>query len=164
VELIKTVASQKPEWHFIFVGPVVKISYDILPRGANIHYLGIKDYMQLPHYISSWDIALIPFAINNSTRFISPTKTPEYLAAGKPVISTAIQDVIHPYGDAQLVHIINSAEDFINAATKLLCNTSREKWLYKADTFLAAISWNKTWNKMLEIIQLAIKNKKYTYI
>ena len=87
------------------IGPVVKIDPAILPRAENIHYLGSKSYQELPAYLAGWDLALIPFAINESTRFISPTKTPEYLAAGKPVISTPIRDVVTPYGDENLVHI-----------------------------------------------------------
>lgn len=81
IELIKDVADSKPEWHFVLIGPVVKIDYETLPRRENIHYLGTKSYKDLPHYLSGWDIAIIPFAINESTRYISPTKTPEYLAA-----------------------------------------------------------------------------------
>ena len=113
IDLLKNAALLKPEWQFIFIGPVVKISYDELPKLPNIHYLGSKHYDELPKYISGWDICLIPFAINDSTKFISPTKTPEYLAAGKPVISTAITDVVNPYGEAKLVHIIHSAKELI---------------------------------------------------
>ena len=139
----------------------IKINPDILPKNINIHYPGSKNYNELPGYISGWDIALIPFAINESTKFISPTKTPEYLAAGKPVISTAIEDVVHPYGDEHLVHIIHSAEEFIKAATEEL-NNSKTEWLKKADAFLAGNSWNTTWQKMFDIINSAL-NSKQTY-
>jgi len=160
IDLIKQVADAKPEWHFVIIGPVVKINQDILPRNINIHYLGSKNYNELPDYISQWDIALIPFAINESTKFISPTKTPEYLAAGKPVISTAIEDVVHPYGDEKLVHIIHSAEQFIVAATKELNNHSKEEWLKKSDAFLADNSWNGTWKDMFDIIQSTLHKKQ----
>ena len=159
-ELIKKVAEAKPGWQFVFIGPVVKINYDSLPRGNNIHYLGIKNYNELPEYISGWDIALIPFVINESTRFISPTKTPEYLAAGKPVISTAIEDVIHPYGEEHLVHIIHSAEEFINAATFELGSKNKKAWLKKADEFLADNSWNNTWHQMQNIVGDSLKSKQ----
>ena len=159
IDLIKQVADAKPEWQFIFIGPVVKISKDDLPKNSNIHYIGSKNYQELPEYISGWDIALIPFAINESTRFISPTKTPEYLAAGKPVISSAIRDVVHPYGDENLVHIIHSAKEFIKAAEQELSNTSKKEWLKKSDVFLANNSWNATWHQMQEIINSALKSK-----
>jgi glycosyltransferase involved in cell wall biosynthesis len=160
IDLIKQVADAKPEWQFILVGPVVKIDPDNLPRNSNIHYIGSRNYKQLPEYISGWDIALIPFAINESTKYISPTKTPEYLAAGKPVISSAIEDVVHPYGDENLVHIIHSAKEFIDAATQELNNTSKEKWLEKSDAFLVNNSWNETWHRMHEIIRSALKYKQ----
>ena len=76
-----------------------------LPRRANIHWLGMKDYADLPKYFAGWDAGIMPFALNDSTRFISPTKTPEYLAAGLPVVSTRIRDVVRPYGELGLVHI-----------------------------------------------------------
>ncbi|HET9954038.1 MAG TPA: glycosyltransferase, partial [Polyangiaceae bacterium] len=97
LELLAGVAAAQPDWHLVILGPVVKIDPAELPRAANIHYLGGKDYSQLPSYIAGWDVALLPFARNESTEFISPTKTPEYLAAGKPVVSTTIRDVVRPY-------------------------------------------------------------------
>ncbi|PII37657.1 hypothetical protein T190_31115 [Sinorhizobium meliloti CCBAU 01290] len=83
-------AKARPNLSFIFIGPISKISPDDLPKAPNIHYLGQKSYTELPAYLSGWDVALMPFAINEATKFISPTKTPEYLAAGRPVVSTAI--------------------------------------------------------------------------
>ena len=160
IDLIKKVADEKHEWQFVFIGPVVKISHDVLPKNSNIHYIGSRNYQQLPAYISGWDIALIPFAINESTKYISPTKTPEYLAAGKPVISTAIEDVVHPYGDEKLVHIIHSPAEFIQAAMLELSNASKEDWLKRSDAFLAGNSWNETWHRMQTIISSALKLKQ----
>ena len=82
---------------------------------ANIHYLGMKPYEVLPDYLASWDVAVLPFARNEATRFISPTKTPEYLAAGCAVVSTSIRDVIRPYGDLGLVHIADTVDEFVAA-------------------------------------------------
>ena len=98
-ELLRQVAAAHPEWHFVLIGPVVKIRHEGLPRAANIHYLGLRSYADLPRYLANWEVAMLPFARNASTKFISPTKTPEYLAAGKPVVSTPIQDVVSPYGE-----------------------------------------------------------------
>lgn len=159
IELIKEAAQQRPEWHFILIGPVVKIDPASLPRFENIHYLGGKSYNDLPSYLQGWDIALVPFLLNESTRFISPTKTPEYLSGGKPVISTPIQDVVHPYGVRGLVHIINNTEEFVQQAERELATENKEEWLAKTDDFLRNNSWDETWEKMNDLIK-ALKQKK----
>ena len=159
VELLKEVASRRPGWNFIIIGPVVKIDPAVLPRLKNIHYLGNKKYDQLPAYLSGWDIAMIPFLLNDSTKFISPTKTPEYLAAGIPVISSSIVDVINPYALNKLVHIADDADEFIIAAEKELANTNKKNWLARVDCFLKDNSWDHTWSEMMEHIDTALKNK-----
>lgn len=159
IELIDAVAKAKPEWQFIFLGPVVKIDPATLPRYQNIHYLGGKKYDELPSYIAGWDVALIPFAMNESTRFISPTKTPEYLAAGKPVISSPIKDVVSPYGDNELVHIVNNADEFIAAAEMELNKKRKGSWLRRVDDFLAFNSWDRTWSQMVRHIENTLSEK-----
>jgi UDP-galactopyranose mutase len=156
VELIDAVAKAKPDWHFVLLGPVVKIDPATLPRYENVHYLGGKSYEELPSYIAGWDVAVIPFAINESTRFISPTKTPEYLAAGKPVISTAIRDVVSPYGNNGLVHIVSNAEEFITAAESELAKKRKAAWRKKVDEFLSGNSWDRTWSQMVRNIEAAV--------
>lgn len=152
IELLREVSSQRPDWQFVIIGPVVKIDPADLPQADNIHYLGSKTYSELPQYIAHWDIALILFALNESTEFISPTKTPEYLAAGKPVISTAIKDVVQPYGNAGLVQIISDAESFVSAAEKIFADTEKDHWLRTVDHFLEDNSWDHTFNKMNALI------------
>jgi len=161
IDLIEQAANLKPDWHFILAGPVVKIDPEILPRRSNIHYLGSKSYKELPGYLSGWDIALIPFAINESTKYISPTKTPEYLAAGKPVISTPIMDVINPYGKNGLVHIVNNATELVERAALELDTGERKTWLAMVDDYLADISWDITWLRMHEMIKRALDNKQH---
>lgn len=158
IELLEQVAKAKPEWQFVILGPVVKIDPATLPHYSNIHYLGGKTYNELPSYIAGWDIATIPFAMNESTRFISPTKTPEYLAAGKPVISTPIKDVVNPYGTNKLVHIVSNANEFIAAGEKELSKKTRQAWLNKVDEFLASNSWDRTWSQMVWHIQDTLKS------
>lgn len=160
IDLINQVAELKSDWHFVLVGPVVKIDPDSLPKKNNIHYLGGRTYEQLPSYLAKWDIALIPFARNESTRFISPTKTPEYLAAGKPVISTSIKDVVDQYGINGLVHIADTAKEFIIAAESIFSSPDKEKWLRETDAFLAGNSWDKTWTSMLHLINLTLEENK----
>lgn len=158
IELLKAVATKRPDWHFVMIGPVVKINPDSLPQNSNIHYLGSKKYDELPNYLAGWDVALLLFARNESTRFISPTKTPEYLAAGKPVISTSIRDVVRPYGDLRLVSIADTPNEFIEAAETILrSNGIDQDWLRRVDAFLAEISWDKTWAQMSTLIDYVIE-------
>jgi len=160
IDLLDQVAKQRPEWQFVIIGPVVKIDPETLPKHANIHYLGGKKYDELPHYLAGWDIALLLFARNESTRFISPTKTPEYLAAGKPVISTSIRDVVRPYGELKLVEITDTPDEFIHAAEKILAGSDQSEWLSKVDAFLKEISWDKTWGQMSDLITEVINRKR----
>jgi len=157
--LLREMAALRPEWQFVMIGPVVKIGEDDLPKAKNIHYLGGKDYKDLPAYLSGWNIAIMPFAINDATRFISPTKTPEYLAAGKPVISTLIRDVVRPYGENGLVEIASTAEEFVAAAERLLERPTSD-WLSRVDSFLSDISWDKTWAEMADIIDAETSKDK----
>ena len=159
-ELLSQVAEKRPDWQFVMIGPIVKIDPASLPQHPNIHYLGPKKYNELPDYLAGWDIALLLFARNESTRFISPTKTPEYLAAGKPVISTSIRDVVRPYGELKLVEIADTPDELIEAAEKILSSSSRSEWLAKVDTFLEDISWDKTWAQMSELIDLAVDRRR----
>lgn len=152
LDLIAAVADARPEWSLVMVGPVVKIGEDELPRRPNIHYLGNKDYSELPRYLNGWDVAVMPFAINESTRFISPTKTPEYLAAGRPVVSTPITDVIRHYGDLEAVEIAATAQEFIAACERALALPREGRWLAAADSILATMDWDRTASQMWEHI------------
>ncbi|WP_207478686.1 glycosyltransferase family 1 protein [Arenibaculum pallidiluteum] len=156
IALIGALADLRPDWQIVLVGPVVKIDPADLPRRENIHYLGPKLYEELPGYLSGWDVALLPFARNESTRFISPTKTPEYLAAGRPVVSTPITDVVRGYGDAGLVRIAETPEDFVAACSAALEDARRpEAWLGPVDRALAGMSWDVTWARMKELMECA---------
>lgn len=159
VELLDQLSKNRPDWHFVIIGPVVKIDPEILPVRENIHYLGGKSYDELPAYIAGWDVALLLFAQNESTRFISPTKTPEYLAAGKPVVSTPIRDVVYPYGEMGLVRIASDAQEFTAAIDDLLkSEANRTQWLKAVDGFLATMSWDETWAQMSRLIDEAVAN------
>ena len=153
-ELLDQVAAMRPDWSFVMVGPVVKISEDELPRRPNIHYLGSKTYDQLPSYLSGWDVALMPFAMNESTQFISPTKTPEYLAGGKPVVSTPIRDVVRHYGQLEGVKIASTAQEFVEEceAALDLSRNPESGWLAEADLMLSAASWDTTQARMAGLI------------
>lgn len=154
IELVRELAAQRPDWQIVLLGPVVKIDPDTLPHGPNLHYLGGKQYDELPAYLSGWDVALMPFALNESTRFISPTKTPEYLAGGCPVVSTPIRDVITGYGDSGVVSIADSPQAFIDAIQAALDNHGdAQAFAQRADQALAGMSWDKTCASMKEQIE-----------
>ncbi len=151
--LVAAIADAHPEWSIVMVGPVVKIGEDELPRRANIHYLGGKSYDELPTYLGGWDVALMPFAINEATRFISPTKTPEYLAAGLQVVSTPITDVVRHYAELAAVSIADGIQEFVSACEDTLARLgSRREWLTECDGFLATMNWSNTVDRMWALI------------
>jgi UDP-galactopyranose mutase len=161
IELLRQIAELRPDWQFILIGPVVKIDPNTLPRLPNIHYLGQKDYRVLPKYLSGWDSAFMPFAKNESTRYISPTKTPEFLAAGRPVVSTSIHDVVHPYGDEKLVSIADTAEEFVKQAEVAMHEArTQPEWLLKVDEFLDGMSWDVTFGKMAALEKKSQQERK----
>jgi len=151
--LIAAVSRARPDLSLIFLGPVVKISQEELPRAANIHYLGLKSYADLPAYLSGWDAALMPFALNEATRFISPTKTPEYLAAGRPVVSTRVTDVARAYGNLEGVFLATGSEDFVAACDRAIALAAESsEWLREVDAMLIRSSWDKTFHLMSDIV------------
>jgi UDP-galactopyranose mutase len=158
IEMISIAAEARPDWQFVLIGPIVKIDLATLPRLDNIHYLGAKSYNELPHYLSGWDVAIIPFALNESTKYISPTKTPEYLAAGKLVISSPIKDVVSPYADNKLVHIAADGKAFVKHGDLILKKKYSKAWLTKVDAFLDGNSWDRTWRGMVKHIETKIES------
>lgn len=150
--LLSEMADARPEWNFVMIGPVVKISEEELPKQANIHWLGGKSYDELPHYMAGWNVALMPFAINESTRFISPTKTPEYLAGGKVVVSTPVTDVEAGYGKCPRVCIAGTTDGFIAACETALIYAETGEGAKVADAMIADSSWDKTYAEMAELI------------
>jgi UDP-galactopyranose mutase len=158
-DLLREVAQMRPDWHFIMIGPVVKVDPNSLPRAGNIHWLGKKRYEELPAYLSGWNVAILPFAKNDATLNISPTKTPEYLAAGIPVVSTSIRDVVRPYGDMGLVLIADTPEQFAGCVQSALTQKGDHNWQAKVDSFLSTNSWDETWNAMNALISRSMKNR-----
>lgn len=149
--LVAHAARVLPGVQFVMVGPVAKLDPAILPRAANLHWLGRKDYQDLPAYLANWQAGWMPFALNDATRFISPTKTPEFLAAGLPVVSTAVPDVVEGYGRTGLVAVADA--DGIAAALRRALDSPAPGWLQRADSVLAAMSWDRTWSAMAAQMQ-----------
>jgi UDP-galactopyranose mutase len=157
LDLLAALADARPDWSLVVIGPVVKIGQDELPRRPNIHYLGSKCYAELPDYMAGWDVALMPFAINEATRFISPTKTPEYLAAGCPVVSTPVTDVVRHYGHLAGVGIAETPDAFIAACDAAMrLRAGNAAWREEADALLSRTSWNSTAFEMMALISAEI--------
>jgi UDP-galactopyranose mutase len=152
LELLDDIASLRPEWQIVMIGPTVKISPESRPIRPNIHWLGMKDYAELPKYFAGWDVGIMPFALNDATRFISPTKTPEYLSAGLPVVSTAIRDVERPYGEQGLARIAHSSAEFV-AHAEAAMRGEGDPGRQRVDEFLKGISWDSVWGGMNRLIQ-----------
>jgi len=151
--LINEVAHARPQVSFVMIGPLAKIGEHDLPRQHNIHYLGMKDYKELPGYLKAFNIAMMPFALNDATKYISPTKTLEYMAAGRPIISTAIVDVVRDYSN--IVSIVTTAQDFCVAIDAVLENTN----VLTTQTYndiLEKTSWDATVGQMQTILKTTV--------
>jgi glycosyltransferase involved in cell wall biosynthesis len=162
VALLGALARLRSDWQFVMIGPVAKIDGATLPRLPNIHWLGCKPYSDLPRYLAGWNVGLMPFALNASTRFISPTKTPEFLAAGIPVVCSPIPDVVRCYGDPGLVQIATDAEDFASKAQALLGGQPR--WLERVDAQLALSSWDTTWESMRGLVRRVTRKSARSFL
>ena len=148
LDLVALAAAQMPDVQFVMLGPVVKVDAATLPRAPNLHWLGRKDYAELPCYMANWQAAWMPFALNDATRYISPTKTPEFLAAGLPVTSTAVTDVVADWGAAGLVQIADAAG--IADALRRSLGPVDDNWRTGVEARLASLSWDRTWAAMAQ--------------
>jgi UDP-galactopyranose mutase len=157
--LLAAIADTRPAWHLVMLGPVVKVDAGALPRRPNIHYLGLKRYAELPAYLAGWDVAMLPFARDESTRWISPTKTPEYLAAGKPVVSTPIADVAATtYARAGYVTIARDPHAFVTAIEQALRRPTIDDPRLRA--LLDRASWDRTWRRMNDLMAEASVHRR----
>jgi protoporphyrinogen oxidase/glycosyltransferase involved in cell wall biosynthesis len=157
--LIGALAAAEPGWQIVMVGPVVKIDPATLPRADNVHWLGQQPYASLPALVSGWDVCLLPFALNAATRFISPTKTLEYMAADKPVVSTAVRDVAALYGDQ--VAIAQDAAEFIELCRVALREDAEQRLTRVAEmrACVARYSWDRTAQAIGSLIEDAVARR-----
>lgn len=156
--LLAQLADLRPDLQLVMLGPVVKLEASRLPQRPNLHWLGGKSYEQLPAYLCGWDVGMLPFVVDDTTRFLSPSRTPEYLAAGKPVVSTAVIDVVKPYGDEGLAWIADGPRELSQAIDEALASDTRTRTSH-ADAFLAELSWDRTWREMWTHVERAIANR-----
>lgn len=153
LELLRRAAELRPEWSYVMLGPVVKIDPTELPELPNLHFLGQKQYRDLPGYVKGFDVCMMPFALNDATRFISPTKTLEYMAAHKPIVSTPVADVVGSYADA--VAIVRTTEEFVRAVEQALAESpeQRGKRIAREKEVLARSSWDSIARRMDQKMQ-----------
>jgi UDP-galactopyranose mutase len=159
IPLLDFLAQARPDWQFMMIGPVAKIDPANLPWHSNIHYLGQRSYDELPSYLAGWDACLLPFARNEATRYISPTKTLEYMAAERPIVSTPIADVAGPYGD--IVYLGATPQAFLEACDRALASDQDERnaRIGKMRAVLARTSWDSTALAMRGLIEQVIGKK-----
>jgi glycosyltransferase involved in cell wall biosynthesis len=155
LDLLKETARLLPDVTFVMIGPLAKIEACDLPEASNIHYLGMKCYNELPYYLKAFDVAMMPFALNDATKYISPTKTLEYMAAQKPIISTKIADVVRDYSNC--VNLIETADEFAQTVRQLLEKTENTGFEQQYADILAKTSWDNTAKQMKSIIKLFAK-------
>ncbi len=159
LDIIDRLAGGRPDWQIVLVGPVVKIDPERLPRRPNIHYFGQRSYDELPRYLAGWDVCLLPFARNDATKFISPTKTLEYMAAELPIVSTPITDVAEPYGG--IVYLGDTADEFVRACEAAIASSAKERAARTAGMreVLAGTSWEVTVSAMERLVTEAMAGR-----
>jgi glycosyltransferase involved in cell wall biosynthesis len=148
-DLLKRAAELKPDWSFVIVGPVVKVDPYSLPTGPNIHWLGGRDYKELPNYCRAFGVCMMPFALNEATEFINPTKALEYLATGKPVVSTPVRDVVRQY--PEMIQIAKSPEDFVDCIERALKQPD-QAMIRKGIERAREAGWERTVERMKDLI------------
>jgi glycosyltransferase involved in cell wall biosynthesis len=153
-DLIAYIAARYPECSVVMVGPVVKVDPSTLPQRANIHWLGQRNYDELPRYLKAFDVCLMPFALNEATEYINPTKTLEYMAAGKPIVSTAVPDVITNF--TPIVKVAMSNDDFVDAVVASAANPD-SSMIQKGIEMATRSTWDNIVRSMRTLIGEAIQ-------
>ncbi len=154
--LLDRMAHDRPAWQILMVGPVARIDPDKLPRRSNIHWLGQHAYESLPRLVAFWDACLMPFALNEATRYISPAKTLEYMAAGRPIVSTHVRDVADCYSST--VRVADSVPAFIRACDAALAEPEPERSARRqAMTDLAA---DQSWDAAVGTMERAVTGRR----
>jgi glycosyltransferase involved in cell wall biosynthesis len=155
-ELVAALAQAHPEWSIVMVGPVTKVDEKALPRPHNVHWLGGRDYATLPAYCKGFDVCLMPFALNEATEYINPTKALEYMATGRTIVSSAVSDVVRNFGS--VVKIANSHAEFISLCEAALKNPEAEV-IERGIEMAAENSWESIIEKMESHIADALAKK-----
>jgi glycosyltransferase involved in cell wall biosynthesis len=156
-DLLRTLASSLADVELVMVGPVVKVDPAELPQAENIHWLGQRQYAELPAHVKGFDVCLMPFAMNDATEYINPTKTLEYMAAGKPIVSTAVSDVVHNF--TPVVAVARSPEEFV-AAVRSAIEQPNVELIARGFEQARANSWESIVSRMERIIRDAVRTRE----
>ena len=156
--LLDALARRMPDVHFVMLGPVERSGRDRLLPHPNVHWLGSRAYADLPDYVSGWSAAILPYVRNDATRFMSPPQIPEFLAAGRTVVSTSVRDVLHPYGASGLVKVADTVEGFAAALESAFRGQSLE-WQTTVDRYLRALSWESTWEGIEHLVNRVLQQR-----
>lgn len=163
LELIHELAKIKPHYQFIVAGPIINIDKSKLPQRNNIHFLEKKDYHVLPLYLAGWDCAMMPYHLNESTQYASPTNTLEFLAAGRPIVSTSLKDVVHPYQKQKLVHIADTPHEFGDSIDFAMKEMKLPEWIDRVDHYLKDNNWDNTFSKMSQLELTLMTSTKHNF-
>ena len=154
-DLLRKLAEENSDAELVMVGPVVKVDPNELPQGPNIRWLGQRQYADLPSYVKGFDVCLMPFALNEATEYINPTKTLEYMAAGKPIVSTAVSDVVHHF--TPVVAVAENADDFVTA-TALALSAPDVAMIARGLEQARANTWESIVARMDRIVREALRS------
>jgi glycosyltransferase involved in cell wall biosynthesis len=150
LELIAEVADELPDWDVHIVGPIAKIEREELPGRPNLSFPGPVDYRHLPKALAGFDVALMPFALNDATRSISPTKTLEYMAAGLPIVSTKVPDVVADFSDVVL--LADDVVDFAHHCRAALREAGTDAWEQRIAPIVERHRWDCIAGNMSDLI------------
>lgn len=151
--LIRALAEAYPDLSIVMVGPTAKVDPEELPRASNIHWLGQRSYEELPRYVKGFDVCLMPFALNEATEYINPTKTLEYMAAGKPIVSTAVADVVRNF--TPIVTVANTQQEFLDAVMREAAHSDATR-IADGIEMASQSSWESIVGKMRALISEAV--------
>ena len=154
--LIEALADAFRNGSVVIIGPCAKVDPATLPRRANLHWLGQRAYADLPAYTKAFDVCLMPFALNDATENINPTKTLEYMAAGKPVVSTAVADVVRHF--SPIVAVGHTHEEFIALANDA-CSYPDETLIARGIKRAESATWDAIVDAMREHVAAAVRAK-----
>lgn len=156
-ELVAALADAHPEWSVVIIGPWTKVDPGTFPQRANLHWFGGRDYQQLPNYVKGFDVCLMPFAINEATEFINPTKALEYMAAARPIVSTAIEDVVLQFSD--VVHVAHNRDGFIQACEEAVQRPDQQR-IARGRELASGNSWEEIVDRLEGHIEDALETRR----
>ena len=156
-DLLAKLADANPRWSLVMIGPVMKVEERALPRRRNLHWLGGRDYSQLPAYCKGFNVCLMPFALNAATEFINPTKALEYMATGRMIVSSAVPDVVRNFG--AVVKVASNHDEFISACKEALASPDTAA-IERGLALAAENSWESIVEQLEKHIEEALARKQ----